>query len=158
MIDNGDNQLSATGRARRDAMFNDLIAAMRRTHRHRNRRRRAAGTLVVVLVVIGCAWAAGLHLPGASRTTHVVGRGPIGPGSPVDSVVGKSAPAVRIVRHTHRTGRVRVIGDDALLGVLDDLGRSAGLIRSEGRAWLTNAVTGAQRGWSKELEPQPGAL
>lgn len=158
MIDNGDDQLSATGRARREAMLNDLIAAMRRTHRHRSRRRRAAGTLAIVLVVIGCVWAAELHLPGASQTTHVVGRRPIGPSSAVDSVVGKSAPAVRIVRHDHRTGRVRVIGDDGLLRLLDDLGRSAGLIRSEGRAWLTNAVADARRGRSKELGPQPGAL
>ena len=158
MIDNGDDQLSATGRARREAMLNDLIAAMRRTHRHRSRRRRAAGILAIVLVVIGFAWAAGLHLPGASQTTHVVGRGPVGPGSAVDSVVGRSTQAVRIVRHAHRTGRVRVIGDDGLLRVLDDLGRSAGLIRSEGRAWLTDAVADARRGRSKELGSQPGAL
>ncbi len=158
MIDNGLDQLSATGRARREAMLNDLIAAMRRTQRHRNRRRRAAGTLAVALVVIGGAWAIGSRLPNAPNESYMGTTVQIPPSETLEGVGGRPTPAVSIVRHAHRTGRVRVIGDDGLLRVLDDLGHSAGLIRSEGRAWLTIAVTDARRGRSKELGPQPGAL
>jgi hypothetical protein len=42
------------------------------------------------------------------------------------------------VRNAPRTGLIRTIGDDELLDRLSEIARPTGMIRSEGRVWLTN--------------------
>ena len=52
------------------------------------------------------------------------------------------APTEQIVRHAPRTGLIRTIDDEELLVRLAENNRPTGMIRTEGRVRLTQAVVG----------------
>ena len=117
-----EEMLSPAGRARRDAMLGELVQAMRQLRRRRQRRRTAASAVIVLGLL-----AAGLWVTGRPEITR---RDGIGVHDAPD------APAVTPIR-------IRTIGDEELLALRAEMGRPAGLIRSEGRVWLTSDVTDA---------------
>ncbi len=63
------------------------------------------------------------------------------------------APRVERVSGDYRTGLVKVIDDDELVLRLAEIDRPAGLIRTEGRVWLTSAVADAEIKTGDEPEP-----
>ena len=125
MREHQDDTLTPDGAARRDQMIEELLVTMRQVHR--GRRRRRAGAALLVALGLG---AAGLWATGRPATS---------PAPP------PTAQAPRIT--------VRVIDDEELLRVLAEIGRPAGLVRSEGRVWLTADVTDA--GFNRPSPPGP---
>jgi hypothetical protein len=151
--------LSAAGLARREAMLGDLIGSMRRVHaRRRARRVAAAGIAVIGCVGIGVfalrpsppatsngpvprvveahhAVPAPAPLPAANHPEHPA------PSLPVVeyAVVRTDDSAVDRLR-ARGSGLVERIGDDALLATLTDLGRPAGLIRTDVGVRLTDPI------------------
>ena len=112
---------------RRERMLDELTAAMRCLHRRRRRRRRLAGSAALIVLATAVVWG----MRPASRTGQERGIADPGPG-----------PVVQVVRRAPRTGVVRTIDDEELLGRLAEIDRPAGLIRTEGRSWLTETVVG----------------
>ncbi len=138
MTERARTALSPAGRARRDAMLDELVGYMRRTHRLRTIRRRLSNLVAVGglgMLIGAAAWVFGSHRPS---------EGP--PGGGRDDV---SPPAHRVL--------VRQIDDSELLRMLAEIGRPAGLVRSGSRVWLTNAVTDAELGLRELPEGKPPA-
>jgi hypothetical protein len=123
--------------ARRETMLPGLIAAMKRHHRRRRIRRRIGAAGALVLVAAGGAWI-------------VRGQAPAQPGR----TVRPPAPLIPVVGQDYRTGLVRVIDDDELVRRLVEIDRPAGLIRTEGRVWLTSAVADVEIETDGEPEPR----
>ncbi|MHC4129704.1 MAG: hypothetical protein ACYSWT_07065 [Planctomycetota bacterium] len=121
-------QLGHQRAARRETMLQDLTAAMRRHHRRR-RLRRIAAAWGLLLAVAGAAW-----IVRAQPATR-----PVWPDKDLRKV---EIPVPRVVRVTggYRTGLVAIIDDDELVTRLTEIDRPAGLIRTEGRVWLTGTV------------------
>ena len=101
----------------RNRMLTELTAAMHRHHARRRAYRRAAASLAIVAIA-ACA---------------VLIARPV-----VPEPRAQADPVVTVVRNTPRTGLIRTIGDDELLERLTEIARPTGMIRSEGRVWLTN--------------------
>ena len=115
--------------ARRDAMLGDLVVTMERLHRRRRIRRRLVTSAAVLALAAGSTW-----LIASQRTTPVM---------PDEHRVltppGSTVPIIRRVG-LHRTGRIHSIDDDELITRLAEIDRPTGLVRSEGRVWLTESV------------------
>ena len=122
-------QLGHQRAARRETMLPELIAAMKRHHRRRRIRRGLGAVGALVLAAAGGAWI--VRAPQEIR--------PAWPDDPVRKVEAPR-PRVERVAGGYRTGLVTVIDDDELLMRLTKIDRPAGLIRTEGRVWLTGAV------------------
>jgi hypothetical protein len=125
-------------------MLDELIVAMR--HHHRRRRRvRVTAAWCLLLAVAGGTWIV--------RTRQVAQ--PPGFDSTHAHQPQVEAPTTRIERVTggYRTGLVKVIDDDELVLRLAEIDRPAGLIRTEGRVWLTSAVVDAQIETGGEPKP-----
>ena len=132
----GDDAPRGTFARRREAMLAELVTAMRRRHRRRRLSRRLAATCGLLLMAAGAAWGLqGQLTPPPARDgdddTRLTQR--------------PQGPVVKLVRHSLRTGLVRLIDDDELLERLAEIDRSTGLIRADGRIWLTEEVTDSQR-------------
>ncbi len=106
-----------------DGMLDELIVAMRDLHRRRRRRRRVAGAAALIVLATAVVW--------GTR-----------PGSDHRMVPPDTGPIVQVVRSAPRTGVVRMIDDEELLRRLAEIDRPTGLIRTEGRSWLTQPVVG----------------
>ena len=106
-----------------ERMLDELIVAMRDIHSRRRRRRRVTGSAALIVLATAIVW-------GTRRTPHHFVAEPDTP------------TVVQIVRSMPRTGVVRVIDDEELLRRLAEIDRPTGLIRSEGRSWLTEPVVG----------------
>ena len=116
--------------ARRDAMLGDLVVTMERLHRRRRIRRRLVTTAAVLTLAAGSTW-----LIASQRTTPVMpDQDRVLPTPP-----GSNVPIIRRVG-LHRTGRIHSIDDDELITRLAEIDRPTGLVRSEGRVWLTESV------------------
>ncbi len=100
----------------RDRMLTELTAAMHRHHARRRGYRRAGASLAIVAIAAGAVLIA----------------------RPMPEDRGQADPVVTVVRNEPRTGLIRTIGDDELLDRLAEIARPTGLIRSEGRVWLTD--------------------
>jgi len=129
---------------RRERMLNELIVAMRRHHRRRRWARSSAAWGLVLAVAAG-AWI-------------VRGQQAAQPPEPLPDVdpprlAAQWAPRVVHVSGDYRTGLVKVIDDDELVLRLAEIDRPAGLVRSEGRVWLTAAVADAEIKTDGEPEP-----
>jgi hypothetical protein len=120
---------------RRETMLEGLIDVMRRHHRRRRIRRRVGTAGAVVLVAACGAWIVRAQQP-----------------DPPERIVNTPAKSITVVGGEYRTGLVRVIDDDELVQRLVDIDRPAGLVRSEGRIWLTGAVTDGERGPADETD------
>jgi hypothetical protein len=106
-----------------DRMLDELIVAMRDIHARRRRRRRVTGSAALIALATAIVW-------GTRPTPHRVVTEPDTP------------TVVQVVRNMPRTGLVRMIDDEELLRRLAEIDRPTGLIRSEGRSWLTEPVVG----------------
>lgn len=158
--------LSRIGQARRGAMLGELTEYMQRVHGARRRRRRVGAACGVAVVVFGLAV---LALSGTPARNDPPGRGD----SPLagrdhtvsqpDSSVDGDVPAprdgvgcvIRIVQtdpavleryRARPAARAILLDDQELLATLAAMNRPAGLIRYQGRAWLTASVTDAELG------------
>jgi hypothetical protein len=123
--------------ARREAMLPELIAAMKRHHCRRRFLRRLQSAAALVLVAVA----------GASIARH---RAPAEP----DPIAAPAGPSIVVVGQDYRTGLVRVIDDDELVRRLAEINRPAGLVRAEGRVWLTGTVADARLETPGGPEPQ----
>ena len=121
------SQLTPEGVARREAMLDELVGAMQRVHHGRRVRRRAASALAVLTIFVGIAWVVGSQLPARPEI-----------------VVHLPQPQPSDAPPTQRL--IQMVDDDELVALLAQLDRPAGIVRSEGRIWLTNAVTDAELG------------
>ncbi len=145
------DQLSDVGRSRHDAMLPFLQAATVRQGRRRRVRRFAARGAVTaslsaaVVVALVNSWP-------TSNPPHVVqndsSEGPQDRRLELVSIV-QTDPGVldRIAVNTSIDPAEYIVGDRQLVAMLAAIGRPTGLIRSQGRTWLTNAVT------DRELAP-----
>ena len=137
------SQLTPEGEARREAMLDELVGTMHRVHHRRHVRRRAASALAVLVVFAGMAWVIGSQaLFGDRAQTDIV---VILPPQPVPDV-------------TETEPRIRLVNDDELVALLAQLDRPAGIVRSEGEIWLTNAVTDAQLGLTPPEPVDPSTM
>ncbi len=109
---------------RRERMLDELTVAMRCLHRTRRRRRRLVGSAALIVLATAAVW--GMRPASRPAQEGVSGRGTV----------------VQVVRRAPRTGVVRTIDDEELLGRLAEIDRPAGMIRTEGRSWLTETVVG----------------
>jgi hypothetical protein len=141
-------ELSQSGLARRERMHDELIAAMTTLHRRRRVRRHALVAAVVLLPMLLGAYA---WFPSNSSTRpvqQIVRDNPSLPGSAHDAA---SLSLVQIVRTDPAIldryviaaplPRVEILDDQRLVRELVALGRPAGVVRMEGRIWLTTDVT-----------------
>jgi len=100
----------------RDRMLTELTKAMHRHHARRRGYRRAAAMLAIIAFTTGAV---------------LITR-------PVPRHIDRADPVVAVLQGTPRTGLIRTIGDNELLDRLTELARPTGMIRSEGRVWLTD--------------------
>ena len=152
MTDHERTQLTPVGEARREAMLGELVGAMQRVHHGRRIRRRVASALAVVAIFAGMAWVIGSQLTVGDRVVPqiVVDR-------PQQQV--PDAPTTEpLIRLAQRTGVIRTVDDDELVALLAQLDRPAGIVRSEGEIWLTNAVTDAELGLTPPEPPDPSTM
>jgi hypothetical protein len=136
-------QLHPERKDRRETMLDELIVAMR--HHHRRRRQvRTAALWCLLLAVAGGTWIV---------RARQVGRPPGFDNTHAHLPLESPAPRVERVSGGYRTGLVKVIDDDELVLRLAEIDRPAGLIRTEGRVWLTTAVADAEIETGDEPEP-----
>ena len=150
--------LSPAGLARREAMLEDLIGVVKRTHRVRRVRRRALAAGGCVCVTLMAVW---LALPGASGPHRVASTVQRPTGGPDVRVVEPPLVPVRqacviAIVHTdptvlercraRSTGLVVRMDDRMLLDTLASIDRPAGLIRFGNRVRLSAPVTDADLG------------
>ncbi len=146
------SQLTPDGEARRDAMLDELVGAMQRVHQGRRVRRRVGSTFVVLGVSAVVAWTVGSQLTGLTSEPREL-TWEDQPEPVRDTSADRST-----WRDVHRTGLVRTVGDDELVTLLAQLDRPAGIVRSEGEIWLTNAVTDAELGLTAPEPADPSTM
>lgn len=147
------SQLTPDGEARREAMLDELVGAMQRIQHGRRVRRRVGSTFIVLGVSIVVAWTVGSQLTGLTSEPRELVR------EDQPEPVRDSTPADRPSwRGVHRTGLIRTVGDDELVALLAQLDRPAGIVRSEGEIWLTNAVTDAELGLTAPEPVDPSTM
>ena len=110
-------------------MLTELTVAMRRHHAHRRVGRRLATISAMLAVAAGAVWVTTSRPATRQQLEH--GDAP-----------GHHSPTVLVIRSAPRTGLIRTINDDELLLRLAEIDRPTGMIRTEGRVWLTEAVLG----------------
>ena len=152
MTDHERSQLTPDGEARREAMLSELVGAMQRVHHGRRVRRRAAGTLAVVAIFGGMAWVIGSQLTVGDRVVPQIAVNRPQQQAP-------DAPTTQpLIQLARRTGVIRTVDDDELVTLLAQIDRPAGIVRSEGEIWLTNAVTDAELGLTPPEPPDPSTM
>ena len=118
--------------ASKHRMLTELTTAMRRHHARRRWGRRLGTASAMLAVAAGAVWVT-TSRP-ATRNDFDHGVRP-----------GHRATTVQIVRHAPRTGLIKTIDDTELLVRLAEIDRPTGMIRTEGRVWLTDPVIGPAR-------------
>ncbi len=137
------SQLTSHGEARREAMLSELIGAMQRVHHGRRVRRRVGSALAVLAVFAGMVWVIGSQsLFGDRARPQILVEGSQQP-------VPDAAPTERLIQ---------MVDDDELVALLAQLDRPAGIVRSEGEIWLTNAVTDAELGLAPPEQADPSTM
>ncbi len=153
MTDHERSQLTPDGEARREAMLDELVGAMQRVHHGRRIRRRAGRTSVVLGVSAVVVWTVVSQMTQLTSEPRELVREhqpePVPDNTPTDR------PSWRDV---HRTGLVRAVSDDELVTLLAQIDRPAGIVRSEGEIWLTNAVTDAELGLTPPQPADPSTM
>lgn len=152
MIDHRHSQLTPDGEARREAMLDELVGVMQRVHHRRRVRRRAAGALAVLAIFAGVAWVVASQLSFVDRPKPLIVKN-----QPSEEVPDLPAPEP-LIQPVARTGLVRVVSDDELVTLLAQIDRPAGIVRSEGEIWLTNAVTDAELGLTAPQPADPSTM
>lgn len=135
-------RLSSAGELRRDAILDLLQGEMRTVHRRRRMHRQiAASSLMLVLVagltvLIQSSWRSREHTQDGQRFTAE--SAPDNPGCIIEMVQTDESIIDRW--RTNSVPQADWLDDRTLLAALHDLGRPTGLIRAEGRTWLTSNV------------------
>ena len=143
MNESSQARLSPAGEQRREAMLEELTATMRIVH-HRRRRRRQLMLAAVVFIAAGVSAKVALPpSPGAPRPDG--GQLLVENNQAPRTIIFRTEPGIIERYRAKPASRVRILDDDDLVAQLAALGRPAGLVRQEGRVWLTGAVTDAQR-------------
>ncbi len=110
-------------------MLTELTIAMHRHHARRRVARRLATVSAILVVASGAVWVTASRPAIRQQLEH---------GDAPDH----RSPTVHVIRSAPRTGLIRTIDDDELLLRLAEIDRPTGMIRTEGRVWLTEAVIG----------------
>ena len=134
MIDQNKKQLSPDGVTRKEEMLSQLVGQMNHIHSSRQVRRRVINTLTLVIVCAITVWVVSIQYS-STQVPKIVER-PTGLGSNIEL---PNAPLIK------------TINDDELIALLTEMDRPAGLIRSEGRIWLSNPVTDEELGILNEI-------
>ena len=161
------DELSATGQSRREAMLGELVESMDTLHRRRRARRRA-GTAFGLSAAMLAFVVFGVPSLLDHESVQIVERQP----DPLEELAGLGTDApprgahVERVRTRHdivadyaspsrqpvhvqrvsprRAVTVEIIGDQKLLQMLAQMDRPTGLVRADGKVWLTAPVTDAE--------------
>lgn len=133
MTDQNNKKLSPEGVARKEAMLSLLVGQMKHIHNARKMRRRVIHTLTLVVICAFTVWIISIQY--LSPQPIDIAKGPTGPGTYIEQ---PNAPLIK------------TINDDELIALLAEMDRPTGIIRSEGRIWLTNAVTDEELGISQD--------
>lgn len=148
MNDQPFSELSQSGLARRQRMHDELIEAMTKLHRRRHVRRRTLVAAVLLLPLLFGALV--LVKPSAAPPalpTIVEGEPRLPHPQPGDArpslvqVVHTDPSVIDRYAYSASDSTVTWIDDQQLLQELAALGRPAGIVRMNGRAWLTMDVT-----------------
>ena len=145
--------LSSVGESRRDQMLTELTHAMRGVHRRRRNVRRIAlaSTVPIVAILAWLGW--NVMQPTATNAPQYVQNSPLPieqPPSPppsiaadtqrlatIDVVSTNAAVASQFIITTKANA---TLSDEELLATLASMNKPTGLIRSNGRVWLTDDV------------------
>jgi hypothetical protein len=130
--------LSDAGRARREAMLDELVVQMQRLHRRRRAQRTAAASACMVALIIGLSLLAMPARGPAIDTPPIVQARQ--PARETSIEIVRTDPSVLERFAARTTSRAVFLDDEALLDELAAMGRPAGLIRSGDRVWLTADV------------------
>lgn len=134
MIDQNNNKLSPDGVVRKKAMLSQLVGQMKHIHNTRRVRRRVIHSLTLVIVCAITVWVVSLQYLNPQPTS--IAERSTGKGTNIDQ---PKAPSIK------------AINDDELIALLAEINRPTGIVRSEGRIWLTNPVTDEELGISHEI-------
>lgn len=153
------NDVSIFAALRADAMLPALQQELARGDQRRRARSRAVGACAIVLLLGGAIVAAMLTtgrpiVPTATPTVVEAPTVPVdAPGVRIEIVRSMDAPSIEIVRDSPRDTVIAMytnpsvdlasirVTDQELLDMLNEMGRPTGLVRANGRVWLTAAVT-----------------
>lgn len=135
MIDQNKKQLSPQGETRKNEMLSQLVGQMNHIHNTRRVRHRVIQTLTLVVVCAITVWAISLKYSKPQPNDFVIEHPP--------NIEQPSRPQIMTL--------IKTINDDELIALLAEINRPAGMVRSEGRIWLTNPVTDAELGISHEI-------
>jgi len=141
-----ETHLSAEGRARRDAIGDELAARVPVEAARRRRRRtatRATGVAAILALAAGAWW-------WGSRPVATPAPAPTGP---IAQAPAPAQPRIEIVRVETEPGiaeryavsptvRAERIGDEELLALLAEHGTPTGLVRTPERVYLTGEIDG----------------
>ncbi|MCH8822631.1 MAG: hypothetical protein IH984_03895 [Planctomycetes bacterium] len=133
MIDQNNKQLSPQGEERKEEMLSQLVGQMNHIHNARKVRRRVIHTLTLVIICAITVWVVSLKLLNPQPNRIVI-----------EHPLKIEAPP------TAKMTLVKNINDDELIALLAQINRPAGIVRSQGRIWLTNAVTDEELGISRD--------
>lgn len=165
--------VSPSAAARAEAMLPGLQRELARSARTRRVRRRVVGVCTLVMIVGGSILAAAYSRSPAPPAP----RGAGAPGAPVAVAEATAAPwsgsGIEVVRTMEAPMIERVdtvkpvevavshettvdyasisVNDREMLDLLNEMGRPSGLVRANGRVWLTAAVT------DEEIAAQKGS-
>lgn len=153
------SEVSVLTALRADAMLPALQRELARGRRHRRARSRATGACAIVLLLGGAIVAATLTTSRSttpSSATQVVDS-PTNPGDvPMVRLETGRSTTPSLIEIVHDSPRQTVIAmytnpsfdlasisvtDQELLDMLKEIGRPTGLVRANGRVWLTDPVT-----------------
>jgi hypothetical protein len=139
------DQLSPQGQARSEAMLHELVGFM-----HTNRRRRTERkTLIAGVLFIALTSAIALTALTTVNTLNMPrpllpnDRSSVLSHASNQFEIVPTSPGIADRYRANVIARVERLDDRSLLNVLAQLNRPTGLIRSEGRTWLTQDVTDA---------------
>lgn len=140
------------------ALQSDLARGVRR----RSAMRRAAGSCAAVALLAGVLVAAMYSARGpaplSTATPVVDGASPVSPTPRIEIVRSLDAPSIERITGTVSSGAITIsrvtevdyasilVTDRELLELLNEIGRPTGLVRANGRVWLTAAVTDEEIG------------
>ena len=133
MIDQNKKQLSPQGETRKEEMLSQLVGQMNHIHNSRQLRRRVINTFTLVIVCAITVWVVSIQY--SSPQAPEIVKGPSGSGTSIEL---PNEPLFK------------TINDDQLIARLAEIDRPAGIIRSEGRIWLSNPVTDEELGISND--------
>ena len=160
MIDQNNKQLSPAGVVRKKAMLSQLVGQMKHIHNARRVRRRIVYTFSLVIVCAITVWVVSLKISSSRRDVFV--RDTPSEIKQTPTVQNKSSQTSNTTIITHgfrsdpspqilKTTLVKAINDDELIALLAEINRPTGIVRSEGRIWLTNPVTDEELGISQDI-------